>query len=63
MNRKLIITTQEWAPYHYRLPNGEVGGEATEVVKRVLDEMGIKYEITGSPVKSSDSKVLYAQCQ
>lgn len=49
INRKLIITTQEWAPYHYKLPDGQVGGEATEVVKKVLDEMGIKYEITIYP--------------
>lgn len=49
INRKMIITTQEWAPYHFKLPNGEVGGEATEVVKKVFDEMNIKYEITIYP--------------
>lgn len=67
LNRKMIITTQEWAPYHYRLANGEVGGEATEVVKKVLDEMGIEYEITIYPwsraqamVRDGDADAFYA---
>jgi polar amino acid transport system substrate-binding protein len=46
---KLRITTQEWAPYQVSMPDGRVGGVATESVKRVLDKMKVDYEITIYP--------------
>jgi len=67
INRKIIITTQEWKPYSYEKGNGEIGGIATEVIEKVLREMGIKYQIMIYPwaraqimVKNGDADAFYA---
>ena len=67
LTRKLIITTQEWKPYNYRLADGRVGGEATEILIDVLKEMGVDYQITIYPwsraqlmVKDGQADAFYA---
>lgn len=39
------ITTQEWEPYNFRMEDNSIGGIATEIVKKVLDDMNVNYEI------------------
>lgn len=67
INGKIIITTQEWKPYNYKKENGKVGGIATEIIEKVLDEMKVEYQITIYPwaraqmmVKNGDADAFYA---
>jgi polar amino acid transport system substrate-binding protein len=41
--------TENWPPYNYQTDNGEVGGVATEVVKRVLNNAKLSYNIDVFP--------------
>ena len=63
----LAITTQEWEPYNYTMPDGSVGGMATDILRKVLDEMKVPYTITVYPwfraqmlVKSGEADAFYA---
>lgn len=42
---QIQVVTEDWPPYNFMLPNGEVGGRTTEIVRKVLDRAGIDYEI------------------
>ncbi|KZN45733.1 substrate-binding periplasmic protein [Pseudoalteromonas luteoviolacea] len=42
---KLQVVTEEWVPYNYATPQGEIVGRATKKVREVLDLAGIEYDI------------------
>ena len=67
LSRTLIVTTQEWKPYNFRLDDGTVGGDATAVIRNVLKEMGVDCHITIYPwaraqqmVKDGHADAFYA---
>ncbi|WDE08919.1 transporter substrate-binding domain-containing protein [Thalassomonas viridans] len=39
------VVTESWEPYSYLLPDGSVGGMATDKVRRILDKTGFEYSI------------------
>jgi polar amino acid transport system substrate-binding protein len=45
---ELEVVTENLKPYNY-MENGEVKGEATKIVKQLLDKAGIKYKINVYP--------------
>ncbi|MCO7190659.1 MULTISPECIES: transporter substrate-binding domain-containing protein [unclassified Pseudoalteromonas] len=42
---QLHVVTEQWVPYNFINPQGEVDGRATQKVREVLDAAGIRYEI------------------
>ena len=61
------INTQEWEPYNFKLEDGKVGGIATEIIEKVLNEMKVNYHIEIYPwaraqamVESGESDAFYA---
>jgi polar amino acid transport system substrate-binding protein len=44
-NEVIKVVTEDWPPYNYALPNGQVGGLTTKIVRQVLDKSGLKYDI------------------
>ena len=55
-NEKLILITQEWAPYQTNT-GGTMGGIALGVVKCALEKIGIPYSIEFLPWKRAQSVV------
>ncbi|WDD98014.1 substrate-binding periplasmic protein [Thalassomonas actiniarum] len=45
----LEVVTEDWPPYSFLLPDGTVGGIATEKVRTVLDKAGLEYRINLYP--------------
>ncbi|WDE04309.1 transporter substrate-binding domain-containing protein [Thalassomonas viridans] len=45
----LEVVTEDWPPYSYLLPDGSVGGIATDKVRSLLDKAGIEYRINLYP--------------
>jgi len=45
----LEVVTEDWPPYSYILPDGNVGGIATDKVRRLLDKSGLEYRINLYP--------------
>lgn len=45
----LEVVTEDWPPYSFLLPDGSVGGTATEKVRTVLDKAGLEYRISLYP--------------
>lgn len=41
----VVVYTEHYPPYSYLAENGEVAGKATELVKQVMVESGLDYEI------------------
>lgn len=46
---KLNVVTENWPPYNYAQENGEVAGIATKVVKEILEEAKLGYDIQVFP--------------
>ena len=42
---KMTLVTEHWPPFNFINANGEVDGIATDVMKQVLHEAGLDYEI------------------
>lgn len=42
--KELVVSTQEWPPYHYA-KNGEVHGKAVDAIDCILTKMNQKYQI------------------
>lgn len=60
------INTQEWEPYNFKLEDGSVGGIATEIIEKVLNEMEVNYHIEVYPwaraqamVKNGEADAFY----
>jgi polar amino acid transport system substrate-binding protein len=47
-SEKLEVVTEEFEPYQY-FKNGEIRGQTTEIVKKVLDHAGMEYSINMYP--------------
>ncbi|WP_108652436.1 substrate-binding periplasmic protein [Dongshaea marina] len=47
-SEELLVVTENWRPYNYE-EFGEVKGLSTEIVKKVLERAGIKYQIKVYP--------------
>lgn len=61
------IFTEEYPPYNYRQDDGEIVGYATQLVRLVMDESGLQYDISLAPwtravrfTETSDSTLIYS---
>ncbi|WDE10789.1 substrate-binding periplasmic protein [Thalassomonas haliotis] len=45
----LKVVTEDWPPYSFLLPDGSVGGMATDKVRKLLDKAGLEYRISLYP--------------
>jgi polar amino acid transport system substrate-binding protein len=43
------VVTEDWPPYNFAKPNGQVGGISTDIVRKVLNKSGLKYDIQVYP--------------
>lgn len=64
---KINIVTEDWPPFNYALPNGEVGGISSEKVKKVFNLSNLPYDIKIYPwatayelAKSSENVLIYS---
>lgn len=48
-SESIKVVTEDWPPYNFSMPNGEVGGISTKIVRRVLDQSGLNYDIQVYP--------------
>lgn len=40
--RPLLVVTEDWPPYGYALPSGEISGVNTEIVRSVINQAGLQ---------------------
>jgi len=62
----LIVYTENYPPYNFIGPNGDISGLATQNVRQILDATGLSYEIIMAPwaravqgVQSHDNALIY----
>ena len=46
---KVTIVTEDWPPFNYTLPDGDIGGIASTKVKNIMSDAGIEFEISMHP--------------
>lgn len=46
---KIHVVTESWYPYNYLDKKGNIIGKSTKVVKAILDDTGLEYEIEMNP--------------
>jgi len=63
----VFIFTENYPPYNFPAPDGTVVGEATTLVRKVMDGSGLKYKITIAPwarvvrfAETADNVLIYS---